>query len=116
MTFREKFDHLKKTYGEKADFSGTDAEFAAQLTLTDADCGGTFYIAHTGGVTAIEPYDYHDHTVAVRVDSGLLEKILKGDADPVAAFLNGEMDVEGEPEHALLLIGALKKTENKKRK
>lgn len=109
MTFREKFDELKSTYGPGADFSGVGFDLAAQIRLTDADCHGTFYVAFIGGKAAIEPYDYHDHTVDLEIESSLLESVLDGKTDPVPAFLNGDFQLEGNAEHALALIAALKK-------
>ena len=114
MTFREKFDELKAEYGPGADFSGADCDFAAQIRLTDPDCHGTFYVAYLGGDAAIEPYDYRDHTVDIEIESRLLRSILDGEPDPTAAFLNGEFQLDGDADHALALIGALKKKPKKK--
>lgn len=114
MTFIERFNYLKENYGSKADLSGVDTNIAAQFTMTDDDCHGIFYIAHLNGVTSVEPYDYHDNTVAVTINSRLLEKIFKGEVDPVASFLAGEFEVEGETDHALKLINAFKASANKK--
>ena len=113
LTFTEKFDYLKTKYAAKADFSKIDKDIAAQFTLTDSDCGGIFYIAHIDGKTSIEPYDYHDNTVAVRTSSVTLERILSGKTDPVKAFLDGKLDVEGEPEHAEALIAAIRTAKKK---
>ena len=109
MTYQEKFDHLKKTYGAKADFSAVDFDLAAQIVLTDEDCHGIFYVSYLNGVAAVEPYDYHDNTVNIVIDSALLEDMLKGKKDPVQEFLAGSFALEGNAEHALALIGALKK-------
>ena len=109
MTYIEKFEHLKKTYGKKPDMSKLTEDFAAQITMTDDDCHGIFYVAYLNGVLAMEPYDYHDNTVAVTVNSGLLEEILKGKKDPAEAYNNGELQAQGNLMHALMMIGALKK-------
>ena len=117
MTFIEKFDYFKKKYGLKADTSKFKDEFiAAQITMSDEDCGGTFYAAFINGELSVEPYDYHDNTVAVIVNSLLLEECIKGKADPVKEYLAGNLQAWGNLDHALQLIEALKgkkKTEKK---
>lgn len=108
MTFHEKFNELKGKYGETADFSKVDSNIAAEITLTDPDCGGKFYVTHIDGKTDIQPYDYKDNTVSIRLESSLLEELLQGEKSPVTEFLCGHIDAEGSSEHALTLINALK--------
>lgn len=109
MTFIEKFDYLKKKYGLKADTAKFKDEFiAAQITMSDEDCGGTFYAAFIDGKLSVEPYDYHDNTVAVIVNSLLLEECIKGKADPVKEYFAGNLQAWGNLDHALQLIEALK--------
>ena len=115
MTFQEKFDEIKKAYGKTMDWSGVDFDLAAQIRLTDEDCHGIFYVSYLGGEAAIEPYDYHDNTVDIGIESALLRAFLDGKADPVAAFVNGEFELNGNAEHGLALIGALKKKPRKRR-
>ena len=108
MTFTEKFEQLKRAYAEQADFSKVREDIAAQITLTDDDCGGTFYVTCRKGKTEIAPYDYRDNTVSVRVRSDLLEQLLQGKKNPVKEFLAGHLDAEGEASHALALIDAMR--------
>ena len=115
MTYIEKFEHLKKTYGKKPDMTKLTEDFAAQITMTDDDCHGIFYVAYLNGTLAVEPYDYHDNTVAVTVNSVLLEEILKGKKDPVEAYNAGELEATGNLGHALMMIGALKKEPAKRK-
>jgi putative sterol carrier protein len=109
MTFEEKFNELKDKYAPGADFRAVDYDLAAEITLTDADCGGTFYIAWLGGKLQIAPYNYNDATVRVSVGSDLLERLLQGKENAVKAFLRGDLDAEGDPAHALALIEAMKR-------
>ena len=115
MTFKEKFEHLKQTYADSADLSKLTCDFAAQITLTDDDCHGTFYISYLGGKLAVEPYDYRDNTTAIQLSSTLLEDIINGKADAIEAFRKGELQAEGDPGHALMLINALKKQKKQKK-
>ena len=116
MTFSETFEALKEKYAAKADFSGIDYDLAAQITLTDEDCGGTFYISYLNGKADVQPYRYYDNTVSIRIASDLLEALLQGKKDPVNEFLLGNLEAEGEPTHAMALIGALKVKKRSRKK
>lgn len=114
MTFIEKFDALKKKYG-KIDESKLTENFAVQVEMTDDDCGGIFYVAYmTDKSFEIQPYDYHDNTASVTVSSDVLEKILSGKTDAVAAFFAGKLKVEGNLSHAIMLVDLMKKEPAKK--
>ena len=109
MTFIEKFEYLKKKYAVKADTAKfKDSFIAAQITMSDEDCGGTMYAAFIDGTFSFEPYDYHDNTVAIIVNSLLLEECIKGKADPVKAYLDGQLQAWGNLDHSLQLIEVLK--------
>ncbi len=108
MTFAEKYEELKNTYAERADFSKVKGDFAAEITLTDQDCGGTFYVAYKKGKAEIAPYNYYDRTVSIKIESALLQALLQGRKNPVNEFLLGNIEAEGEPAHTLALIDALK--------
>ena len=109
MTFIEKFEYLKKNYALKADASKIkDTFIAAQITMSDEDCGGTFYVAYINGILSFEPYDYHDNTVAMIINSNLLEDCIKGKADPTKNYLDGNIQAWGNLDHALQLIDCLK--------
>ena len=109
MTFIEKYEYLKKKYASKADVTKLkDSFIAAQLTLSDEDCGGTMYAAYIDGKIYFEPYDYHDNTVAVIIDSALLEDCIKGKADPAKEYFEGHLQAWGNLDHALQIIECLK--------
>lgn len=109
MTFIEKFDYFKETYAKNADITKFEDSFvAAQITMTDDDCKGTFYAAFIDGKFSFEPYDYHDNTVAVIISSELLEQCIKGEADPVKCYLDSRLNAWGNLNHALNLIECLK--------
>ena len=113
MTFIEKFDSLKKKYG-KIDEKKLTENFAVQIEMTDEDCGGIFYVAYMNGPFAIEPYDYHDNTAAIKVKSSVLEDILSCKADAVEQFFAGNLEVTGELSHAVMLVELMKKAPRKK--
>ena len=94
MTFIEKFEEIKKKIGTP-DLSKLTESFAVQVNMTDADCGGAFYIAYIGGNLAIEPYDYHDHTAMIDA--------LTGKMDMLAAVMSGKIEVYGNIDHVTAL-------------
>lgn len=108
MTFIEKFNELKEKFGTIDESKLTDP-FAVQIEMTDEDCGGIFYVAYMNAPFAVEPYDYHDHTAAITVSSKLLEDILSCKADPMEAFFAGNLKVDGDVGHALMLVELMKK-------
>ena len=108
MTFIEKFNQLKKKYG-KIDESKLTENFAVQVEMTDEDCGGIFYIANMDAPFAVEPYDYYDNTAAVKLSSKVLEDILSCKADPKEEFFAGNIQVDGDVGHVLMVVDLMKK-------
>ena len=78
MTFEKKFQSLKTAF-VKADVKKFDsAFFAIQFTMTDEDCGGTFYIEYKDGNYSVEPYNYYDNTATVLAPAASIAKLSKG--------------------------------------
>ena len=108
MTFIEKFNQIKKKYG-KIDESKLTENFAVQVEMTDEDCGGIFYIANMDAPFAVEPYDYYDNTAAIRISSKVLENVLSCKADAKEEFFAGNIQVDGDIGHALMVVDLMKK-------
>ncbi len=108
MTFIEKFNDLKAKYG-KIDESKLGESFALQVEMTDPDCGGVFYIAYVNGLFSVEPYDYRDNTVSVKITSALLEEILSGKKNAEDEYKNGNIELYGNAGHAISAINLMKK-------
>lgn len=76
MTFEKAFESIKKK------FEGADAkdvnDFALQITMSDEDCGGTFYVAVKDGVLAVEPYDYKDNDAVLDISKSDLLALIAG--------------------------------------
>lgn len=104
MTFEKKFETLKKSFVQ-ADTKKLNEDFAFQVTMTDEDCGGTFYVAYIDSVLAVEPYDYKDNTAAIT-----------GTADDVAKLANGTVAVavEGNAAQVEMFADSFKKPAAKK--
>lgn len=98
MTFIEKFEQIKKKIGTP-DTARLTEDFAVQINMTDADCGGTFYIAYHNGTVSIEPYDYYDHTALIEAESAELIAAFDGKNDVIGAIMTGRLNVYGNPEH-----------------
>ena len=108
MTFIEKFNQIKKKYG-KIDESKLTDSFAIQIEMTDEDCGGIFYIANMDAPFAVEPYDYYDNTAAIKLSSKVLENVLSCKADAKEEFFAGNIQVDGDIGHALMVVDLMKK-------
>ena len=54
MTYMEKFEEIKAKF-KNLNKAATKEEFAMQVTMTDEDCSGIFYIAYIDRNFAVEP-------------------------------------------------------------
>ena len=113
MTFEKKFAEFKKEL-EKRNASELPTDLAMQVTMTDEDCGGIFYIANIGGNFAVEPYDYVDNTVNIAAAAATLKDLLAGKLDGPDAMFRGLIEVNGNTAHALAVLGMKKKAAAKK--
>ena len=113
MTFEKRFAEFKKEL-EKRNASELPTDLAMQVTMTDEDCGGTFYIANVGGNFAVEPYDYVDNTVNIAAAAATLKDLLAGKLDGPDAMFRGLVTVNGNTAHALAVLGMKKKAAAKK--
>ena len=107
MTFEKRFAEFKKEL-EKRDSKELPTDLAMQVTMTDEDCGGTFYVANIDGNFAVEPYDYKDNTVNIAAASKTLKDLLAGKLDGPDAMFRGLVDVNGNTAHALAVLGMKK--------
>lgn len=108
MTFKEKFEKISKKLF-KADITKFDEAFAIQITMSDEDCGGTFFVAYSDGTYRIEPYDYVDNTINIFVDSATLEKIIDKKLTVEAAVYGALLSYNGNLGHLTALFEAIEK-------
>ena len=66
MDFYKNFEKVQKAF-LKVNKETLTEDFAIQINLIDEEGNGAFYIARQGGVCAIEPYDYKDHTAMIDI-------------------------------------------------
>ncbi len=96
MTFEVAFKKLKEK------FSNVDPQkledMAIQITISDEDCGGTFYAEVRNNVLAVEPYDYKDNDAVIDITRKALASILDGKSTFEKAVEKGEATVMGNIE------------------
>ena len=120
MDFYKNFEKVQKAF-LKVNKETLTEDFAIQINLIDEEGNGAFYIARQGGVCAIEPYDYKDHTAMIDIKTADMVKLIQGKLDVMTALEKGAVKVEGNFEHAKMLATLLpekkpapKKTTTKK--
>lgn len=86
MTFIEAFEKIKKS--KKKDIVSY-ADCAIQVELIDSDAAGIMYIQIKDGVVLIEPYDYVDNDVSIKVLSKDMVRILTGRLNVSTALKKG---------------------------
>lgn len=112
MTFEQAFLKVKEKFND-ADASNT-SDFAIQITLTDEDCGGTFYAEVKSGILAVEPYDYYDNNLILDITKSALLSILSGRASLDKVIANGDATVKGDASKLADLKATIKKSSAKK--
>ena len=113
MAFAEKFDSIKKDL-MKRDTAGLSDGIAVQVTLSDEDVGGTFYIANIDGNFAVEPFDYVDNTAIVDTAAAVLDSVLAGKTAAEAAIADGSLAVQGNADDVVAVLSLKKKAPARK--
>lgn len=119
MTFENALKKIKTAF-ENADVSKL-ADMAVQVTLSDEDCGGTFYFKSENGTLEVEGYDYRDNDAVIDIARKSLMDILAGKTTLDIAVEKGTATVKGDFEKLDTLKDAIpeyiapsrKKTEKK---
>jgi len=102
MTYADFFYEIKGRF-MGADVSDIHEHLAFQFNIEDAEAGGAFYVEVKEGQLFVEPYEYYDRDAMFICAPDVLLKIAEGGTDPVAAFTEGKLRVEGNIEKALRL-------------
>ena len=120
MTYEELVEKARELFG-KADVSNIGQHVAYQFNIT-GEAEGAFYLEIKDGEVRVEPYEYYDRDTLFTTAAETLIKIGKGELDPMWAFTQGKIQMEGSIEKALLLkdisasLKKLAKEEEKARK
>lgn len=102
MTYADFFNEIKGKF-MGTDVSDIQEHLAFQFNINDAEAGGAFYVEVKEGQLFVEPYEYYDRDAIFICAPDLLLKIADGDLDPVGAFFDGRLKVEGNLDKALRL-------------
>lgn len=94
MTFENALKKIKTEFN-KADATKL-ADMAVQVTMTDEDCGGTFYFKSTNGVLEVEGYDYRDNDAVIDIARKALMDIIAGKTTLDVAVEKGMATAKGD--------------------
>lgn len=109
MNFFEAFENIKKSI-TKFDSEKFEHDFAIQVTMTNKDCGGIFYIEYKDGQLNIEPYNYYDNNVDITSGYADLLKALSGKL----ALTSVKLNITGDADILASFVSAIEfKTEEK---
>lgn len=94
MTFENALKKIKVKF-EEADVAKL-ADMAVQVTLTDEDCGGTFYFKAENGSLQVEGYDYRDNDAVIDIERKAMMDILAGKITLDDAIEKGRATAKGD--------------------
>lgn len=102
MTYTDLFYEIKGKF-MGADVSDIHEHLAFEFDIEDEEAGGAFYVEVKDGQLFVEPYEYYDRDAMFICSPDTLIKIADGKLDPVWAFTNQKLRVEGNIDKALKL-------------
>lgn len=111
MTYEEIVAHTKNKMAD-VDVSDYKGHLAAQVNIT-GEGEGAFYVELNDGTAAVEPYEYFDRDVLLIASADVFVAIIDGRKDVEAAYMAGELKVEGSLDKAKEFGSLLKKSEKK---
>uniref|UniRef100_UPI004056E91C SCP2 sterol-binding domain-containing protein n=1 Tax=Acetatifactor sp. TaxID=1872090 RepID=UPI004056E91C len=99
MTYSEYFASVKTKF-MGTDVSDIKEHLAYQFNIV-GEASGIFYVEIKDGQLFIEPYEYFDRDAIFTATAEVFNDIMDGKLDPVAAFTQLKIKVEGNMEKAL---------------
>lgn len=112
MNYEELVMKIQELFG-KADVSKMKEHIAYQFNI-EGEAAGAFYAEVSNGKLTIAPFEYFDRDVLFTTSAETLLQIAEGEADPVEAFTQGKLKVEGNFDKALMLAQFTSVKEEKK--
>lgn len=112
MTYEEIFQTSKEMI-MKSDVSKVDGHLAVQVDI-EGEGEGAFYIELKDHQLFVEPYEYYDRDCKFIMSGDNFLKLAEGKLDPVAAFFDGRLKIDGSVEKALEfknIVDSVKKQE-----
>ena len=117
MTYEQIFEKSKKII-MKSDVSKIDGHLAVQVDIT-GEGEGAFYIELKDHELHVEPYEYYDNDCKFIISGENFLKMADGKLDPVAAFFDGRLKIDGSVDKALEfknIVDSVKKQEKAEKK
>lgn len=117
MTYEEIFQTSKEMI-MKSDVSKVDGHLAVQVDI-EGEGEGAFYIELKDHQLFVEPYEYYDRDCKFIMSGDNFLKLAEGKLDPVAAFFDGRLKIDGSVEKALEfknIVDSVKKQEKTAKK
>ncbi len=99
MTYEEIFTKSKELI-MKSDVSKVDGHLAVQIDI-EGEGEGAFYIELKDRELHVEPYEYYDNDCKFIISGENFLKMADGKLDPVAAFFDGRLKIDGSIDKAL---------------
>ena len=97
MTYIQAFDKIKEKLDGKAKIS--------QVTLTNKDSHGIFYLKYSDGFLDVQPYDYFDNDAAVSLSYQTFLKLTDGRLSLDDALSKGLAEIYGNRSAAAAICG-----------
>ena len=107
MTYEQVLAKVKAKFAD-ADASAVDGVVALQINLEGKNANGIFYIEVEDHSVNVEPYEYYDRHAIVTVNPTNLMKLVDGKLDPIEAYNNGKVAVEGDAGAVLTVMNLVK--------
>lgn len=105
MTYIQAFDKIKEKLDGKAKISHKNDSFAVQVTLTNKDSHGIFYLKYSDGFLDVQPYDYYDNDAAVSLSYQTFLKLTDGRLSLDDALSKGLIEIFGNHSAAEAICG-----------
>ena len=115
MTYAEFFNEIRNKF-IGSDVSDINEHLAYQFNIEDEEAGGIFYVEVKEGQLYVEPYEYYDRDAIFIAVPDVLMQIAEGKLDPVDAYLEHQLRVEGNVDKALKLKDIIEKKQKAEKK
>lgn len=112
MTYEEIVKKAEKVAG-KIDKSAIEEHTAIEINI-EGEGEGAFYVELDKDKIDVQPYEYYDCDCRIRGDVEVITDLIDGKLDATAAYLQGQLRIEGDFTKALTFYDAIKATEIKK--
>lgn len=115
MTYEKFFLEIRSKF-IGSDVSDIHEHLAYQFNIEDEEAGGIFYAEVKEGQLYVEPYEYYDRDAIFIATPDVLMQIAEGKLDPVHAFTEHQLKVEGNIDKALKLKDIIEKKQKAEKK